>query len=426
MSIEERRRRRDQRLAVDEATQIVKDAASAQRTITLEWAAVAVLLALGAAGVTAAWYRHLDLVYIGTAAWAGMVLGALLAHASLQVGRARLIFLPVALFAGIPLAAIPWRFFAPERDQWPLFALAAVGAGLVAGAVRWIVTLRETLGTMESSMASAGGAVSRGTRAFLLWLHDAAIKWVAALLVMGIGAGLVYLGRMQHQPTVLWVGVVVFYLFGAVGLWAPGLYRRTPWPMALRHCGQLCLWLSLLAVPYVELQPGAALPFLDRPSIRFIAAGLGLVVIGATWFVQRSSIFSHRSHPESKDWPERLVALLALLLGLVATLAAAQGYQRSRVTIDQTSIAQTNLVGSLVFEPTEQIKSLQIVQPVERVPFYLEYVQFTDNKTFRIIPLAYPDNQLNPDDSALVQAIRTAGGLTRQTFPESRVEQWSR
>src|SRR5438477_1272348 len=102
LSIDERRRRRDQRLAVQAAEELVQEAASQARTITLEWAAAAALLAAGLGLLLAVWYRHLGLPLLGAGAWMGVAFGALLTHGALQAER-RLIHIGVCLFAAIPL-----------------------------------------------------------------------------------------------------------------------------------------------------------------------------------------------------------------------------------------------------------------------------------------------------------------------------------
>jgi len=425
-SLEERRRRRDQRLAVEQANAIVQQAASEHRAVTLEWAAVAVLFAIGLASIAGVWYRHLDLPYVGAAAWAGVVLGGLLANALLQSGRARLTSLALSLFVGIPLVAIPLRLYTPPRTAWLLFGIAFSGAAVFGAALAWGVGLRSTLGTLRENLSASGEALRKAGTAVGIWLHDAVIKWIGALVLAGVGAGLIYVGRLQGRTLFVWIGLVLMFLIGAVGLWLPGLYRRTSPAMALRHCGQLCFWLSLLAVPFLELGPGGSLPLLTRPSARFVAMGLGLVVIGATWFLQRTSIFSHHSRPEPKGGLERLVSLLLVLGGLGLTLGGAEAYQRMIVRVDQSSLAQTSITGAVRFQPVDKIRALQIVQPLERVPLYLEYVQFDDGSSYQIIPLLYPGEQLNPDNSSLVKALRTAASLNNQSFPESRVELWSR
>ncbi|HLY64998.1 MAG TPA: hypothetical protein VKU60_05640, partial [Chloroflexota bacterium] len=79
IDLDERRRRRDQRLAVQAATEIVQEAARG-RTISLEWAAVAALLASGVGLGLSAWYHHLPPRPFGEAVWAGLLFGALLSH----------------------------------------------------------------------------------------------------------------------------------------------------------------------------------------------------------------------------------------------------------------------------------------------------------------------------------------------------------
>ncbi len=433
LSVEERRRRRDQQLAVQAATQIVQTAAAERRAVTLEWAAVAALLAIGAAAslaVALSWGRQLQAPLLGTAAWLGLVAGALLVNAFVQPQRGRFMFLALAIFAGLPLAAIPLHFYAPVREQWLPFAVAALGAALFGGAARWGIALRATSGSLRDNLAAIGAAVGAAWHAFLAWLHDAVIKCLAGILMLIIGGMLVYLSRTPQfgqapaQQYLQWGGLILIFLVGSVGLWVPGLYRRTALPTGIRHVGTLAFWISLLAVPFLEIAPTGALPYTGRPSMRFIAAALGLIVIGATWFVQRSSVLGHRSKPEPKGGLERILALLVVIIGLGSTLAAANLYQRSRVQVDQNAISVTNIAGTLVFEPLDRVTALQIVQPLQYVPFYMEDVQFQDANSYRLFSFLYPGDPLTADNHPLVRAIRSAAKLDVQSQPESRVEQW--
>jgi hypothetical protein len=231
-------------------------------------------------------------------------------------------------------------------------------------------------------------------------------------------------GQAPAQQYLQWGGLILIFLVGSVGLWVPGLYRRTALPTGIRHVGTLAFWISLLAVPFLEIAPTGALPYTGRPSMRFIAAALGLIVIGATWFVQRSSVLGHRSKPEPKGGLERILALLVVIIGLGSTLAAANLYQRSRVQVDQNAISVTNIAGTLVFEPLDRVTALQIVQPLQYVPFYIEDVQFQDANSYRLFSFLYPGDPLTADNHPLVRAIRSAAKLDVQSQPESRVEQW--
>ncbi|MBV8086813.1 MAG: hypothetical protein JO247_18565 [Chloroflexi bacterium] len=420
-------------MAVQAATQIVQQAAADRRVVTLEWAGVALLLAVGAAAslaVALSWGRQLEPPLMGAAAWLGLVGGALLVNAFVQPGRARFMYLGLAVFAGLPLAAIPLHFYAPAREQWLPFAVAALGAALFGGAARWGEALRATSGTLRDNLAAMGAAIGAAWRAFLAWLHDAVIKSLAGILMLVIGGMLMYLSRAPQfgqgptQQYLLWGGLVVVFLVGTVGLWVPGLYRRTAVSTGIRHVGTLAFWISLLGVPFLEVAPTGALPYTGRPSLRFIVAGLGLVIIGATWFLQRNSVLGHRSKPEPKGGFERLLALIVVVAGLGATLGAANMYQRSRVQVDQAAISVTNIAGTLVFEPIESTTALQIVQPLNYVPFYIEEVQFQDGKSYRLFSFLYPGDPLTADNHPLLLAIRSAAKLDAQSQPESRVEQW--
>ncbi|HEX6513009.1 MAG TPA: hypothetical protein VF157_11950 [Chloroflexota bacterium] len=426
INIEERRRRRDQRLAVEAANDIVQQAAARGRVITLEWAAIAALLALGAGLGVAAWYRHLAPAPQGATAWAGLVLGALLCHASGQRGRSRLVYAGLALFVALPLGILPFRFVAADRSLLPLLVIAGAGAAMFGAGLTWAWEIRATLGTLGGSLLAVKGAVGAALGATAAWLHDAVIKWIFALFLLAIGGGIGFVGWQQKREALFWAGAVLVFLVGSVGLWAPGLYKRTPLPRGLRHCGQLCFWLSLLVVPFVEAGPSGGLPYNNRPSWRFLAMGLGLVVIGATWFLQRQSIFSHAVKPEPKHGPERTVALAIVVLGLVVTLAGAEARERMKIVIDQSVVSQTGLLGAVQFEPASQVRSLSISQPIENVPIFLEEVEFEDGSIMRLIPTLYPGEQRQADEHGLVQAVRAGAQLNSQSLPTARVEQWSR
>ncbi|GEM_PF-3396783 len=428
IDIEERRRRRDQRLAVQAASEIVQRAAARGRTITLEWAAVAALLAAGVGLILAVLYRQLGLVLLGSAAWGGLVMGGLVAHAALQSGSSRLTWLALAVFAGLPLSAIPFRFVAPEPEILAPLAIGGLGAAVIGSAVRWAWEIRGTAGTLRDSVEGIKDGVGRALGTTMGWLREAMVKWLYGLLLGLIGAALVSIGRAQQREAFFWAGAALVFLIGSVGLWAPGLTRRTRLPVGLRHCGQLCFWLSLLAVPFLEAGPAGGLPYSVRPSWRFAATGVGLVLVGSTWFLQRGSIFSHHSRIEPKRPPERAYALAIVILGLLVVLAGVRVRQTMSFSVDQAVISQTEpLAGRVQFQPSSQIRSLDIVQPLPNVPVYLDNVQFEDGTSMQIVPLLYPGEQLRPFDHGVVKAIRAAAQLNVQSsVPEARVERWTR
>ncbi|MFI5268291.1 MAG: hypothetical protein ACHQ7M_13030 [Chloroflexota bacterium] len=423
IDLDERRRRRDERMAVATANEIVQQAASRGRAITIEWAALAALPAAGVGLDLAARYRHLAPASLGTAAWAGFVLGALLCNAGLEHGRARLASVGLAIFAGLPVAALPFYFVPPDRAMAPLLGIAGLGAALFGGALRWGWDLRASLG---ESLALAKDGLGRGSSAFVTWLHDAMLKCIFALFLLAAGSAVAYVGRQQQRELLFWAGGVIVFLIGTVGLWAPGLYHRGKLIVSLRHCGQLCFWLSLILAPFLEQGPNGNLPYNNAPSLRFIAMGLGLTIVGVTWFLQKGSVFGHQAKPQPKPRPERGYSLALLILGLMVVLAGADLRQRVKLTVDQSVVSETNALGAVHFEPAAQVKSLLIVQPLENVPIYLDEVQFQDGVNLRLIPMLYPGEQRNPDDHGLVKAVRSAAQLNVQSFPEKRVELWSR
>ncbi len=424
IDLDERRRRRDERMAVVTANEIVQQAAARGRAITLEWAALVVLLAAGVGLALAALYRHVPPPPLGAAAWAGLVVGALLCNVGLEHGRARLGSLALAIFAAAPLALIPFYFVPAERTMLPLLVVGGFGGALFGAALRWGWHLRATL--KESAGLATEESFGRGAAAFVTWLHDAMLKCIFGLFLLAIGGGIAYIGRQQQHELIFWAGAIVIFLIGTVGLWAPGLYHRTRLIVSLRHCGQLCFWLSLIAAPFVEQGPKGSLPYSNAPSLRFAAMGLGLTIVGATWFLQKGSIFGHHDKPQPKPKPERACSLALLILGLAITLAGASLRQRMKLTVDQSVVSETNAFGAVHFEPAAQVKSVTIVQPLEDVPIYLDFVEFQDSTSLRLMPMLYPGEQRNPDEHGLVQAVRSAAQLNVQSFPEKRVELWSR
>ena len=427
INIEERRRRRDQRL-VQTANDIVQQAAAQGRTITLEWAAIAVLMAVGAALILAAWYRHLGLLSMGSSAWGGLVMGGLVTHAVLQEGSARFTWLALAVFAGLPLAAIPFRFVSPEPYMLLLLVLCGLGAALFSGALRFAWQIRGTVGTLHESVAATGAGVQQGMAATQAWLREAIVKWVFAAFLLLVGGGLAFVGRMQQQEKLFWAGAALVFLIGSVGLWAPGLGRRTRLAVGLRHCGQVCFWLSFLVVPFVETGPSGSLPYAVQPSWRFAAMGVGLVLVGSTWFLQRGSIFSHHTQRERKRPAERSYSLAIVVLGLLVLVAGVRVRQIMKFSIDQSVISQTEPVsGRVQFQPPSQIRSLEIVQPLPNVPLYWDNVQFEDGTSMALVPLVYPGEQRQPFEHGIVKAVRAAAQLNVQrSIPASRVERWTR
>ena len=76
-------------------------------------------------------------------------------------------------------------------------------------------------------MAATGTGVQQGMAAMQAWLREAIVKWVFAAFLLLVGGGLAFVGRMQQQETLFWAGAALVFLIGSVGLWAPGLGRRT-------------------------------------------------------------------------------------------------------------------------------------------------------------------------------------------------------
>jgi hypothetical protein len=428
IDLEERRRRRDQRLAVQAANDIVQEAAGRGRTITLEWSAVAALLALGLALIFGTLYRHIPARSLAEAGWAGAIFGGLLAHAALQDGRSRLGYLALAVFAGLPLSAIPFRFLPLEREMLLSTTLAALGAAILGGALRWIWELRATAERLRDSLAAAKDAVGAGLATAAAWLRDASIKWLYGFLLLVIGGGLGFAGRQQQSEPLFWAGAALIFLIGSVGLWAPGVHNRPRTAVGLRHCGQLCFWLSLLVVPFVEGGPGGMLPYNVHPSLRFAVMGMGLLIVGGTWFLQKHSIFSHHSVSEPKQGFERAYALAVVVLGLLVTLAGVQARQRIQISVAGNAVSMSDILGRDQFKPISEVRSLLIVERFGSLPVYVDYVEVQDNTSYMVIPLLYPGQQMPGDAHGVVQAIRAAAGLNTQSFPfgNSSVEQWTR
>jgi len=431
INIEERRRRRDQKLAVQAATDIVQQAATQRRQITLEWACISAMVLVALALGFTAWHRHLPPQGLGSLTWTGFVLGGLLCHAGLQEGKARLTYLGLAVFAGLPLALIPFHFFSPEPALLPVLALAAFAGALFAAALRWAWQVRATAGALRDSLASMRESIGEMGAAVAAWLHDVIVRAIFSLFLIGVGSGAMIFGRQQQRELVFWAGAAIIFLIGSVGLWAPGLYSRSRLPVAIRSCGQLCFWLSLLVLPFLEPGPDGALPYTVKPSLRFAAMGLGLILIGATWFLQRQSIFSHQVKPEPKAGPERVFSLAVVILGLLVTFLGADARQRMSVTVDGTVVSETNLLGRITFHPADEVQSVIVLKPLEGVPFLRDVaayaqLQFPDGSSQVLLPLLYPGEQRDADNHGLLKALRSAAQLNAQTFPMARVERWSR
>jgi hypothetical protein len=425
IDLEERRRRRDQRLAVQEANEIVQLAARG-RSVTVEWASIAAMLALGLSLILGTLYRHIPTRSLAEAAWIGLVFGGLLAHAALQQGRARLGYLGLAIFAGLPLAVIPFRFIPFERGFILSFLLAMLGAGILAGALRWMWQLRISRDALRESMAATGQALSDARTAVGNWLRDATVKWIYGLLMLIIGAGLCFVGRQQQNEALFWAGAAVIFLIGSVGLWAPGVRNRPRRPVGLRHCGQLCFWLSLLVVPFVEAGPAGTLPYMTRPSARFLAMGLGLIIVGSTWFLQRNSIFSHHARPEGKQPAERAYAFAIVILGLLVSLAGLEVRQRMQIAVEPNAVSFTDPLGRVKLVPVTDIRTVMLVQQQDNLPIYVDSIEFQDNTSYTVIPFLFPGQQLQGDQDGLILALRSAAGLNTKSFPLKRVEQWTR
>jgi hypothetical protein len=308
-------------------------------------------------------------------------------------------------------------------------AVAAIGGALVASGTRWAIGEHRN---WTAAVVASGQPLPRTAETVRSWFHDALLKWIAAFFLLVMGGTAIDIGKIQHQETPFWVGMALLFAVGSVGLWVPGAYNRPPVMVGLRHCGQLAFWLSLIVVPFLEDGPAVSLPYLNMPSLRFVAAGLGALVIGLTWYFQRTSIFSHRSAGEAKRPYERVFSLAIVVLGLAISLAGAEFRERAKVTVDQNAVTDTNFLGGLQLETTQQVNTLLIVQPLGFLPLYVDYVEFNDGKSFRFIPLLYPGTEFAPEQGfsadlhGWVTAVRTATGLNTQSFPESRVERWSR
>ncbi len=426
LSLEERRRRRDQRLGIQPATpEASPEEEGRRRAITIEWAALAVLLAGGLAITIGSWHKGIPAPSFATAAWAGAVLGGLVAHGAVQRER-RASALALALFAGIPLAAIPWRFMQPRADDRLAWLVSTLGIALLAGGIRWAITLRTTVGTPSQMIETIGAAIARTGPSLSIWLHDAILKWLASAILLVIGATVAIIGRSQGRDDFFWAGLAICFLIGSVGLWTPGIVNRSRTAMAIRHCGQLCFWFSLLVVPFVEQGPAATLPYFTQPSVRFVAMGIGLVIIGSTWFLQRTSIFSHRSKPEPKRPAERTISLAIVIVGLLTTVAALQARQQLTIRVDDAAVVHGTILGRSDVYPVSAVRRLEIVQPLQSIPLYVEYIQLDGQRSVMVLPLLYPGDQWTADYHSLVQAIRTAANLNTQSFPTRHVEDWSR
>ncbi|HLG71707.1 MAG TPA: hypothetical protein VK009_14910, partial [Chloroflexota bacterium] len=333
--------------------------------------------------------------------------------------------LALAIFAGLPLALLPFYFFPPTGQPLPMLLAGGLAGALFGAAVRLVWELRTSAGSLKDAGAAIGLAFNHGMSAAVTWLHDAMLKWIFSLFLLAFAAAAIFVSREQEKPLFFWVGMVLVFLIGTTGIWVPGLYNRTAPLAGLRHVGQLAFWLSLFAVPFFEQGPAGDLPYTNKPSLRFVVAGLGLVIAGATWFIQKPSILSRGPRPEPKKPSERGFSLVLLLVGLAVTLAGAQAFQRGQLTIDDTKLSETNFLGTTRFDPVDQIQALEIVQPLERVPFYLDQVVYLDHTT-RLVPMLYPGNQYHPDDNGMVKAVRKAANLNTQSFPDKHTERWSR
>jgi hypothetical protein len=413
-------------MAVQAASEIVQESASRGNAIPLEWAGTLLMLILAVALGLGVRYRHMALFDMAPPVWGGLVMGGLLCHASLQHGRARLGYLGLAIFVGLPLVLLPFNFLPAQQEQLPLLVAAGLAGALFASAVRFAWHLRTTMDTVGSYAASIGDGVNRGLSAAITWLHDAMLKWIFSLFLLVFGAAAIFISREQGQDMLLWVGMALICLIGTTGIWVPGVYKRTKPLVGLRHVGQLAFWLSFLAVPFIEPGPSADLPYTAKPSLRVAAMGLGLVIVGVTWFIQKPSIVSRHGRNDRKKPAERGFSLVLLVVGLIMAVAGAESAQRSKLTVSAEVISETNFLGSTRLQPVQDVVALNIKQPLTRVPIYVFSLETSSGKEMLLIPQLYTGYQRNPDDIAMVNAIRAAAKLQTQSFPFHQIERWSK
>ncbi len=393
-----------------------------------EWAVLVALLTLGLATVFTSWGRRASIPSFATGLWAGLWLGLLVSHAVLKRGERRSI-LTDGLFASLPLVAIPVRFFVWPDGSWLSWAGAALGMAALAAAGRLAHQIRlvdmptnePAAVDDEASESALKKALLRAGSMLNSWFHDALLKWAAGFMLVLAGIVVLLLGRERGQEQLTWIGFLLFCLVGSVGIWTPGLYKRTSRFKAIRIVGQIAFWLSLIAVPFLETLPvGGQLPFIMHPSIRFAGLGIGLLLIGSTWFLQKISLLSAGVEPESKHALEGPISLVLVIAALATILVGVELRRRSSIRFDQTQFVYNNMRGQSTVQPIDQLKTLRIVQPVDLLPVYINYVEFDDGTRIRV------DSQLFPAQDAFVTSLRAAGQLNTQSLPAARTELWQR
>ncbi|MGH2364514.1 MAG: hypothetical protein ACRDHX_07660 [Chloroflexota bacterium] len=391
--------------------------------LELSWALLAALVGLGLAALLASWERRASPPNFGVGLWAGAWLGALLAHAGLRRAAGESLGIREALFAGLPLVGAPVWYVVWRDHAWLSWAGAVLAAAALAAAVRLALQLRLRAPTTDEQVPALEAPAATGTKGIGLalndWFHDALMKTLAGLCVVAIGALVIVIGQQRHAAQGVWLGAVLIALAGTAGRWTPGLYRRGDLLHALRSAGAIGFWFCLLVLPFVEVAPPATLPFTMWPSVRFIGLGLGLALVGGTWYLQEQSLLSHGAG-EAKHAIESATALILLVVGLAGTLGGVALRQRDVVRVTAQAMSEVNVAGSSTFQPIQGVSDVRIVQPFGALPIYTDYVDFTDGTTYRV------DSQVFPPREAFISALRAAGGLNSQSFPAPGVERWGK
>ncbi|HVA23964.1 MAG TPA: hypothetical protein VMW62_06175 [Chloroflexota bacterium] len=393
--------------------------------LELEWALLAALVGLGLAALLASWERRASLPDFGVGLWAGAWLGALVAHAGLRRASGQSLGIREALFAGLPLVGAPVWYVVWRDHAWLAWGGAVLASAALAAAVRLALQLRlqaASAAADEHAPAAetpgATGADGMG-RALNNWFHDALMRALAGLCLVAAGALAIVTGQQRYAAQGVWLGVLLIALAGTAGRWTPGLYRRGDLLHALRSAGAICFWFCLLVLPFVEVTPPATLPFTMWPSVRFIGLGLGLALVGGTWYLQEQSLLSHGAG-EAKHAIEGAIALILLVIGLAGTLGGVALRQRDMVRVTAQAMSEVNVAGSSTFQPIQGVRDVRIVQPLGALPIYTDYVDFNDGTTYRV------DSQVFPPQEAFISALRAAGALNSQSFPAPGVELWGK